>query len=120
MRCLTYYPVLLHGEAAGFRKHMMHKLMITCFAAAGLYSHFVTANAAMLDSTTPAAPAASSTTSTAADLPYVLAKLQGDVQTLQSEVQNLQSLESQDPTDPQDMFSVAPPPNTTVAFLSEF
>ena len=29
MRCLTYYPVLLNGEAAGFRKYTMNQLMIT-------------------------------------------------------------------------------------------
>lgn len=89
----------------------MNKLMIAFFAAAGLCGHLITANAATLDSTTPATPAVSGTTSTTADLPYVVAKLQGDVQTLQGEVQNLQSRESQDPADPQDMFSVAPPPN---------
>jgi len=102
---------MLHGEAAGFRKFTMNKLMIACFLVAGLCTNFIVANAATPDNTAPTAPAASSTTSATADLPYVLAKLQGDVRTLQSEVQNLQSRDGQDPTDPQEIFSAAPLPN---------
>ena len=100
MRCLIYNPVLLHGESAGFRERTMNKLMIACFTAAGLCGHLITANAATLENTTPVTPVTSSTTNRTTDLPYILAKLQGDVRTLQSEVQNLQSQKSQDPADP--------------------
>ena len=87
------------------------KLMIACFAVTGLYGLSATANAAPTDSTTLAASIASNTTDAIADLPYTLAKLQGEIQNLQTEVQNLQGLESQDASDPQYIFSVAPPPN---------
>jgi hypothetical protein len=52
-----------------------------------------------------------SDTNTATDLPYDLAKLQGNVQMLQGEVQRLQSQESQDPADPTEILSLTPPPN---------
>jgi hypothetical protein len=89
----------------------MNKLMIACFAAAGLCGHLITANAATLENTTPVPPVTSSTTNRTIDLPYILAKLQGDVQTLQSEVQKLQSQKSQDPADPPESFSVVSLPN---------
>ena|ERR1700722_5438834 len=87
------------------------KLMIACVAAAGLCGLAATAYAAPTDSTTPAASIANNTANTIADLPYTLAKLQGEIQSLQTEVHNLQGLESQDASDPQYTFSVVPPPN---------
>jgi hypothetical protein len=89
----------------------MNKLMTTCFAAVALSGHIVTANAAALNGTMQVTPVAISPASTTSDLPYIVAKLQGDVQTLQTEVQDLQRREGQDPRDSQYIFSAAPPPN---------
>jgi hypothetical protein len=93
---------------------MMNRLMITCFTALSLGSTVVIANAAPLAGTTSAISAVSSPqagSGLVADLPYAVAKLQGDVQQLQVEVQNLQSSTGQDSGFPQTSFSTDALPN---------
>jgi hypothetical protein len=92
----------------------MNRLMLSCFVVLGLFCKFGIAGAATWAATTPAAPAVSSPNSSVSrteDLPEAIAKLEGDVQTLQVEVRNLQGLLGQDPEDPQAIFSAAPLPN---------
>jgi hypothetical protein len=81
----------------------MNRLTLACFSVVGLCGLLGTANAATLN--TPA----TSANSAATDLPYTIAKLQGQVGMLQTEIQNLQ--QGQDATGPQYVFSTAPAPN---------
>jgi hypothetical protein len=83
----------------------MNRLTLACFSVVGLCGLLGTANAATLNTTMPVTPA----NSAAADLPYTIAKLQGQVGMLQTEIQNLQ--QGQDATGPQYVFSTAPAPN---------
>jgi hypothetical protein len=86
-------------------------LVVTSFTAVGVCCSTVIAHAETFGNSVPGSPTVSSLNAVPSDLPYVLAKLQGEVQTLQGEVQNLQSQEGQDASYPQYRFSVAPPPN---------
>jgi hypothetical protein len=80
----------------------MNRLMIACFTVAGICSLSATASAAT-PNTTPAAPIAG----TATDTPHALAKLRGEVRTLQIEAQ---SLENQYPAGTEYLFSTGPSP----------
>lgn len=72
----------------------MNKFMIASFAAICFGGSFSVANAAPSDAqalnTTPIPVSA------AADLPYTVARLQGEISTLQAQVLSLQNSESQD------------------------
>jgi hypothetical protein len=90
---------------------MKFRTLIVTSLAVGVCCSPVIAHADTLGNTGPGGLIGSSQNAAPSDLPYVLAKLQGEVQTLRGEVQNLQSQQSQNTSYPQYRFSVAPPPN---------
>ena len=83
-------------------------LIVTSFTAVGVCCSSVIAHADTLGNTGPGGLTRSSQNAAPPDRPYVLAKLQGEVRTLQDKVQNLQS---QNVSYPQYHFTTAPPPN---------
>jgi len=84
----------------------MNKFMLVCVAAAGFCGQFAMANAAPVSGQPPVYSAAGPATAMTQDAPYQLAYLRGEVQVLQSEVQNLQNQSSA-----QDYQSAADPDN---------
>jgi peptidoglycan hydrolase CwlO-like protein len=86
-------------------------LIVTSFTAVGICCSPIIAHADTLGNTGPGGLTGSSQNAAPPDLAYVLAKLQGEVQTLRGKVQNLQSQQSQNVSYPQYHFTTAPPPN---------
>jgi hypothetical protein len=90
----------------------MNKFMLVCIAAAGICGQCATASAASMGGPPPVFSAAGPATAIAQDVPYQLAYLKGEVQTLQSQVQNLQDQSlTQDDQSAADPDSVADPYN---------
>ena len=73
----------------------MNKFSIACFAAISLCGFVAKANASPVQNPAQPITVAANATQPSADVPYMLAKLHGDIQMLQTEVQTLGSLEGQ-------------------------
>ena len=89
----------------------MKKLLLACFSTVGICGFLATANAATLRATPLTATVSTVMAGSPSDLPYRLAKAQGEIQVLQNEVHNLDTQIPSNGTDPQYFFSAAPPPN---------
>jgi hypothetical protein len=82
-------------------------LIVRSFTAVGVCYSAVIAHADTFGNSAPGSSIGSGQNAAPSDLTFVLAKLRGEVQTLQGEVQNLPSQQSQNASSPQYHFSVA-------------
>ncbi len=89
----------------------MKKLLIVCFVTTSFYGFAAAANAAPTQGTSQPINVSATTPPQNGDMPYMLAKLQNEIQVLQTEVQTLGNLEGQAPGDSRYIFDAEPPPN---------
>lgn len=86
----------------------MNKFLIVCFTATSLCSFASAANAAPTQGASQPINVSTTMPPQSNDMPYMLAKLQNQIQMLQTEVQALDKLEGQAPEDSQYIFDANP------------